>query len=518
MHVVWFKRDLRVQDNSALAGAAQHGPVLPLYIVEPDLWRQPDSAARHWHFIAESLASLRQDLFRLGAPLVIRVGDAVDVLAQIHREHGIDALWSHEETGNAWTFDRDKRVAAFCRAMGFRWHEPRQNGVIRRLKNRDGWAKAWDNVMGLPVADVPQLAPLGKIDPGAIPEAASLGLEADPCPERQRGGRERAEATLNSFLVARGLDYRRAMASPLSGAYGCSRLSPHLAFGTISLKEVSQATRTQLQSLKGNNDVEAKRWRASLISFLGRLHWHCHFIQKLETEPRIEFENFHPAYDALRPHEPDHVRLAALAAGETGFPFVDACMRSLAATGWLNFRMRAMLMSFASYHLWLPWRESGLVLARLFTDYEPGIHWPQTQMQSGTTGINTVRVYNPVKQGFDQDPDGVFVRRWVPELAEVPDTFLHEPWKWTGAGAGDYVGKRYPDRIVDHVAAAKLASEKVWGVRREVEYREKADTIQQRHGSRKSGLQSVPVRGKRKPRSESTQLTLDFGARVAPQD
>ena len=115
--------------------------------------------------------------------------------------------------------------------------------------------------------------------------------------------------------------------------------------------------------------------------------------------------------------------------GRTGWPLVDACVAMLRATGWLNFRMRAMLVSVAAYPAWLHWREVGLWLARAFLDYEPGIHWSQLQMQSGTTGINTTRVYNPIKQARDHDPQGVFVRRWLPALRRVPDTWLFEPWR-----------------------------------------------------------------------------------------
>lgn len=200
--------------------------------------------------------------------------------------------------------------------------------------------------------------------------------------------------------------------------------------------------------------------RAAL--FAGRLHWHCHFIQKLESEPEIEHRDLHPAYTGLRGF--DERRHEAWARGYTGLPFVDACMRSLAATGWINFRMRAMLVSVSSYHLWNDWREPGLHLARLFTDYEPGIHWSQTQMQSGTTGINTARIYNPVKQGLDHDPAGTFVRRWVPELAQVPTPFIHAPWKLSPLERRD-LALAYPDPVVEPVTAAREARARIWGVR-----------------------------------------------------
>ncbi|MFN7193836.1 MAG: FAD-binding domain-containing protein, partial [Rhodospirillales bacterium] len=189
------------------------------------------------------------------------------------------------------------------------------------------------------------------------------------------------------------------------------------------------------------------------------------------------------AYDGIRPDIADPERLDAWRSGNTGFPFVDACMRALDRHGWINFRMRAMLMSFASYHLWLPWRDTGLHLARKLVDYEPGIHWPQVQMQSGTTGINTMRIYNPVKQGFDQDPTGAFVRAHVPELAQVPDMFIHEPWRWEQAEM-----LRYPPPIVDNASAARAARDALYALRRRADHKETARRIVDKHGSRKAGL------------------------------
>jgi deoxyribodipyrimidine photo-lyase len=221
-------------------------------------------------------------------------------------------------------------------------------------------------------------------------------------------------------------------------------------------------------------------------------------MQKLEDEPQIELHNFARVCDGLREDEFDEARFAAWCEGRTGFPMVDACMRSLRATGWLNFRMRAMLVSFASYQLWLHWRPTGLFLARQFLDFEPGIHWSQMQMQSGTTGINTLRMYSPTKQAQDQDPQGVFIRRWVPELARVPLPYLAEPWKMADSVqrmAGCTIGLDYPTPIVDDKAALKAAKDRMYGLRQSQQAREEAGTVQARHGSRKSGL---PQTGQRK--------------------
>lgn len=505
LQIVWFKRDLRIQDHRPLVEAARRGPVLPLYVIEPAFWREPDASARHWLFAADCLRELDAGLVRLGQPLVVRYGNVVEVLDSIRRSWGFAGLWSHEETGNAWTFARDKAVAAWARTHAVAWHELPQFGVQRRLASRDGWAAAWDQQMSEPILDPPLALPhIAGFDAQRLPELRDLGLDDDGCALRQSGGRRAGLDLLDSFLAGRGQTYRRDMSNPLAGAMSCSRLSPHLAWGTVSMCEAAQATWSRLRDLKGDDTPSATALRASLASFSGRLHWHSHFMQKLESAPSIEFQELHPALRGLRPEAADPVQLNAWANGQTGYPFLDACMRSLKATGWLNFRMRAMVMSFASYNLWLPWRATGLHLARQFTDYEPGIHWPQTQMQSGTTGINTIRIYSVVKQGHDQDPHGYFVRRWVPELADVPDRFLQEPWMFDGAS--HILGKRYPERIVDLRASTAAAKDRIYSARGGADFRKAADAIQDRHGSRKS---NIPMTGQRtKPRS---------GKRTAPE-
>ncbi len=516
VHVVWFKRDLRVDDHAALSQAAAMGTVLPLFIIEPDLLAEPDQSGRQWAFALECLAELREDLAALGQPLIIRSGDAVAVLEDLHAQAGIAALWSHQETGNSWTFARDRRVAAWANRHTIAWHQLRQHGITRRLPSRNGWARDWDALMAEPVRSPPSsLRPLAISDIGALPTVRDLPLAPDDCPGRQRGGRTAAKLTLDSFLTERGQRYRYEMSSPVTAFDACSRLSAHFAWGSVSIREAAQLTWQRMRDLKRDqaaaDNASTRRttadWRGSMISFSGRLHWHCHFMQKLESEPRLEFESLHRAYRDVRPATPDTARLEAWQSGRTGFPFVDACMRALNATGWLNFRMRAMLMSFASYQLWLPWRPTGLHLARAFTDYEPGIHWPQVQMQSGTTGINTLRIYNPVKQSLDQDRDGQFIRTWLPELDAVPDGFIHEPWRWDRFEAE--IAHAYPRPIVDHIKAAKSARDAVWSVRKTKTVAREADAIQDKHGSRRSG---IPMTGSPSGRVRKAKANADAHA------
>ncbi len=488
--VVWFKRDLRVVDHAALIAAAERGQVLCIYVIEPSVWAQPDAARQHYAFLLESLRDLDVDLRRLGGQLHVLAGEVTQVFSRLHSAQPFDAIFSHEETGNATTYQRDLAIGQWCKASGITWQEFRQFGVVRRLKNRDHWKKHWDAHVRAPTLPAPSIENLHFAQlpwPAALlPSPSKLGLAPAQPKLRQRGGRQLGISVLQDFLNDRSAQYRGGISSPLSAPTACSRLSPYLALGCVSLREVVKLTYLAIQK-QPLGDWQKK----GLVAFVSRLYWHCHFIQKLESEPKLEWRNVHRGYDGLRENDWNLLHFEALTSARTGWPLVDACVVMLRETGWLNFRMRAMLVSVAAYPLWLHWLPVGQWLARQFLDYEPGIHWSQMQMQSGTTGINTTRVYNPIKQAQDHDPHGHFVRRWLPEMRRVPDTWLFEPWRMPrelqerlGLSVGIGAEFDIPMPLLDLQTATREAKARLYGLRKQPHVRAGQAEIIEKHASR----------------------------------
>ncbi|KXW56522.1 cryptochrome/deoxyribodipyrimidine photo-lyase family protein [Ferrovum sp. PN-J185] len=509
--VVWFKKDLRIHDHEALRQALLASRVFCLYILDPQQWQQPDQSAQHYEFTLASLRDLYRQIQELGGYLHILTGDAVAVLTHVHSLNPFSTLYSHEETGNNWSYQRDKQVAKWCDDMGIIWHQFQQFGVVRRLRSRDEWQDAWEAHMSRPLQILPETHngswwSKDSLREIRIPTSKELGFEAVDMHVRPRAGRHHALAAWQHFLELGSKRYRGGISSPLSAPTACSRLSVYLSHGTISMRELVQWTRLELEGLTGSpRDIK----RQGLQAFLSRLYWHCHFIQKLESEPEIEWRNMHRGYDGLRENEFDQHKLTLWQQGKTGWPLVDACMAMLIHQGWLNFRMRALLVSVASYPLWLHWRQTGLFLAQQFLDYEPGIHWSQIQMQSGTTGINIPRIYNPIKQAKDHDPRGEFVRRWCPYLKRVPDTWIFEPWRMPQSlqdKLGVYVGRDIPRPIVDYENSIREAKTKLFERRQSVQVIKKVGDVVERHGSRKR----TTNRARNKPISTSSHLQLGF--------
>ncbi|GHC62839.1 FAD-binding domain-containing protein [Neogemmobacter tilapiae] len=394
--LVWFRRDLRAFDHPALAAAGAMGPVLPVFVIEPDFWTQADRSGRQWAFLRETLLDLRG---QLRGQLLVRQGAAVTVLAGLCRKHRIRRIVTMADA--AWPGGCD--VAEWARGAGVEWLELPQG------------ADAGQGALNF-VAD---------LAPGPIPDARSLGMVDDRCPHRQAGGRAAGQALLDGFLTHRSQGYQQAETHALLSERASSRLSPHLAWGSLSAREVALAA-AERQVAANHGD-----WAAGLRLFQSRLALR-------DQSPVVPMTGQGAAHD-----------LDAFAAGETGLPFVDAVLRYFQATGWLNHRLRALLVSIALHHLRINPTLAGQALARLSTDYDPTIHSREMQR------VALARPLHPLPLAARLDPTGSFTRRWLPELAHLPDDALQQPWK--SPLARPLLGRRYPEPLVDPNQALRRA-------------------------------------------------------------
>jgi deoxyribodipyrimidine photo-lyase len=489
VNVVWLKRDLRLSDHEPLTQSINSGITLLYYAFEPLLINDPHYDERHWRFIWQSISDINAQLAPFNTYVYVYLGDVIDGLNEINNTLTINDLFSHEEIGLLNTFNRDKSIKEWCIEQNIIWFESPSGAVIRGKKNRIDWDKHWRNVMNSSLSQ-PALSSAAFVDAHCLerlPHSIFPTPWATPNKLMLKGGERWAQKVLQSFLNGRGKNYHFDISKPQASRQSCSRLSPYLAWGNISLRQFYQSI---LMKRSQNG------WKRPIDTLASRLHWHCHFIQKFESEHQMQWRHVNKAYNALEYPE-IHCglsiakRLTSWKTGQTGYPLVDACMRCLDQTGYINFRMRAMIVSFLCHHLLLDWRLGVTHLAALFLDFEPGIHYPQFQMQSGVTGTNIIRVYNPIKQSQEKDKDGEFIRKWLPKLSELPNELIHTPWELSPMEQQLYqfqLGETYPLPIIDIVETGKIARDILWGFRKRFDTKKEGQRIVAKHvrGTQKS--------------------------------
>jgi deoxyribodipyrimidine photo-lyase len=446
--VHWFRRDLRLRDNTALLRAAAEGDrLVPVFVLDDAILARRDTGGARVRFLLGCLLELAARLAERGSRLIVLRGDPAVEIPRVARAVAAATVhWNKDYEPYARA--RDARVTDALAAAGVRAC-PWKDQVLfeeREILTNDGrpytvytpYARAWRTRTPAAPAGLPRLPPLPEeldLPTVALPDAASLGFTSTadlPAP-----GEIAAHARLKRF-VAEGLaDYADARNRPAEP--GTSQLSPYLRFGVISVRSVYAAT-----SGRGTGPK----------TFTGELVWRDFYQQLLFHHPNVEREAFRPPMRTLA-WENDRGLFKAWQKGETGYPIVDAAMRQLHAVGWMHNRCRMIVASFLTKDLLIDWRWGERHFMRELVDGDLAANnggW-QWAASTGTDAQPWFRIFNPVAQGERFDPDGDYVRHWLPELRDVPTRFIHRPWDLApleAAGAGVVFGKSYPDRVVRH--------------------------------------------------------------------
>jgi deoxyribodipyrimidine photo-lyase len=459
----WFRRDLRLRDNTALLDAAARsgGRVLPLFLFDQRIYRGRFASANRTQWLLDTLAALRSELRAHGSDLLIRSGRPEQVLPQLLQQSGADGVvWNRDYT--PFAVARDSALKAALRAAGYR-ADSRKDLVLvefQELLTGGGtpytvftpYARRWRERLAAeaPVlGGMPQLAPLPDLPRGELPTLADL-LPDTRAVARPAAGEAAAQLLLNDFLAAPINAY--AAGRDQLAAAGTSRLSPYLRLGVLSPRQV------YLPAAAHGGDGAA--------SWINELAWREFYLQVMAHHPHVGRGSFKPVYDAIA--WPNDAQLfAAWCAGRTGYPLVDAAMRQLQQEGWMHNRARMVTASFLTKDLLVDWRLGEAYFMQQLFDGDPAANnggW-QWAAGTGTDAQPYFRIFNPVSQGKKFDPDGAYVRRYVPELAQVPPRFLHEPWLLSAADqirCGVRIGRDYPAPIVDH-AVQRLRALELYG-------------------------------------------------------
>ena len=437
--IVWFRRDLRISDHEPLYRAARRGAVIPVFIFDRALLHHPETGAARVAFMLSCLEQLDVDLKQLGGRLILRSGDPVTVLPELVRQTQADGIYSHIDAERIYGRVRDARLmqALADQAMRIRWVEPAASrGDLGTYPNYRHW---WYREMAAPTVPMPQQVTVPDDIPSEpLPSLDGLAHRADgkPIPP---GGSQAARQCLKTFLSDKAERYYWQLSYP--SAEATTGLSPHIKFGTLSTRETVHTVRQSSEE-----DYRVQRSHQQLIA---RLRWGNGFTQRFRYLPQLELRSLYQVFDDTGwDFNEDHYQ--AWQTGHTGFPIVDAAARCLQATGGylaLNFRIRAIYASFLSNLLGIDWRYGALHFMRHLIDGDCPIDHYQWAMQSGVTHCidkTWTRIYNPGQAAVDRcDPQGDFIKHWVPELAHLPPEQLGSP----------PADANYPAPILDYTTA-----------------------------------------------------------------
>jgi deoxyribodipyrimidine photo-lyase len=452
--VVWHRADLRTVDNAALAAASEGDRIAPVFVVDPAYYGDAGLACdARLRFLHECLADLREQYRAVGSDLALLSGDPRERIPELVAD-GHEVYYNRDVTARrARERDRTIRdrdgVTVFA-DDGIRWPEERERDGTVAADTRDGWDESCEAYFEREQHPRPDTLGPNPIESEVTIEEVERRHGVEPAKtDVPAGGTVAGNEALSAFLDRIG-EYPSVVSPPAAAEARSSRLSPYLKFGALSHRQVYQRVQ----------EAPSSRGRSMYTS---RLYWNRHYHQKLADWPGWTEEAVNPVFRGLFRDEHDPELDAAWREGRTGFPMVDAAMRALTETGYINFRMRALVATFYCYVLKQWWKPGADFMYEHLVDADAAINYTQWQSQCNLTGVHPVRVYDPAKQVREYDPEGEFIREYVPELAQLPDEHLPRPEKTpvgVQADCGVDIGTDYPYPVVDYDHEATAARDR----------------------------------------------------------